>query len=71
MRRYHGSQGKAESRARDTADLLRRALERPGVREVMEVYRHCQPFTTTAETFREVTAPRWIVSASSNSRDVP
>jgi len=64
------SKAKDGSRAREATALLRRALQRPGVREVMEVYRHCQPFTRAAENFREATAPRQIISASSGSQHV-
>ena len=40
--------------------MLKEALDRPGVAEVMKVYRNCQPAQIAFDLYRAATKPRYI-----------
>lgn len=52
-------------------DLLRQAMEQPGVAEAMEVYDNQQPALEAFAKAQSAVAPRWVVSTSSSTSYKP
>ena len=51
----------------ELSDLLRQALEQPGVRELMAVYKHWKTLENVAQSHRQALGVRRIISASNVS----
>lgn len=49
-------------------ELLRRAMEQPGVADAMEVFRVQQPALDAFAKAQSAVSPRWVVSTSSSTR---
>ena len=47
--------------------LLKQAMKNPGVRDLVEVYENWQRLDRSAEGYRQVLAPKSIVSSSDTS----
>lgn len=51
----------------DLSELVKRALQQPGVRELMEVYQKWSAFDLVSRQNRHATSVKWIISASNTS----
>ena len=49
-------------------DLLKQAMQRPGVAEAMRVYQAQQPARDAYAQMRDAVAPRWVVSVSTSTK---
>lgn len=49
-------------------ELLKQALERPGVAEAMKVYQSQQPAIAVHAKAQDAVSPRWLFSASTSTR---
>ena len=56
-------------RDRKHADMLKEALARPGIREVMEVYEHYQQVDRGLDAYRMVTKQRGKVTRTTRTHD--
>lgn len=52
-------------------ELLRQAMEQPGVAETLRVYQTQQPAMDAFAAAQSAISPRWVVSASSSTRASP
>ena len=55
------------TRPQELSDLLRQALQQPGVRELMAVYEHWKTLEHVAQSHRQALGVRRIISASNVS----
>lgn len=61
----------AKPDAKTVQRLLKQAMKNPGVRELVEVYENWQRLDRPAQAYRQVMAPRSIVSLSDTSAPTP
>lgn len=52
---------------KQVSDLLRQAMEQPGVAEAMRVYQSQQPAIDAFAAAQNAVSPRWVVSTSSST----
>ncbi len=63
----HTTKPKRSDREQDHAAMLKEALARPGVREVMQVYQNYQKADRGLDTYRLATKPPGIVKTTDHA----
>jgi hypothetical protein len=61
------SKATKQSDVRAGERLLKQAMKNPGVRDLVEVYENWQRIDRSAQTYRQVLAPKSVVSSSDTS----
>lgn len=67
MKESQGQREGSKVLAQESRDLLRRALEKPGVRDLMLVYEQWEKFNRAAEPCRQAMSAKRVVCASNSS----
>ncbi|MYF03399.1 MAG: hypothetical protein F4227_10675 [Gammaproteobacteria bacterium] len=70
MAKKENKQGSESVRQREQEALLKEALAKPGVRELMKIYGHWQEKDRELDAYRAGTTAYGRLTAASNSSDV-